>query len=155
MCFLLYLGCSCNSEGSKDLNCDDSGICRCKSSRFEGNKCKTCGSGYTNSPLCDQCAPGYYGFPNCQRGGNIFLSFNTFFWKLKIFLQNLNKFCQILKFFNGSRCYVFQISNFMGRSIGWQPQECLLLIHHRNSFWYCFLKIKQFVAKSKQILSNL
>ena len=39
----------------------------------------------------------------------------------KIFLQNLNKFCQILKFFNGSGRYVFQISNFMVRSIGWQP----------------------------------
>jgi len=58
--------CSCNSEGSVDLTCDNSGTCSCKSNRFVGAKCDTCASGYSGSPLCNQCAPGYFGYPNCE-----------------------------------------------------------------------------------------
>ena len=53
--FLTFKGCSCNSFGSKGMNCDDSGTCSCKEN-FQGTKCDQClpqryNSKISSSPL--------------------------------------------------------------------------------------------------------
>ena len=48
-----FLGCGCNSEGSRDQFCDvDSGHCFCNE-HVDGDK-------------CDKCDHSYFNFPNCE-----------------------------------------------------------------------------------------
>ena len=52
ICFLFWIGCTCNAEGSENTACDTAGKCTCKPN-VVGND-------------CDKCAEGYFGFPDCQ-----------------------------------------------------------------------------------------
>lgn len=45
--------CDCNSIGSLDNFCDDTGQCKCRPNMYGRD--------------CGQCQPGYWNFPNCQR----------------------------------------------------------------------------------------
>ena len=49
---LLYIGCTCNAEGSETAACDTAGKCTCKPNVVGAD--------------CDKCAEGYFGFPDCQ-----------------------------------------------------------------------------------------
>ena len=51
------IDCGCDSEGSKNLQCNELSECECKSDLITGTK-------------CDECAYGYYGFPDCT--GNFY-----------------------------------------------------------------------------------
>ena len=49
---MLYIGCTCNAEGSETAACDTAGKCTCKPNVVGAD--------------CDKCAEGYFGFPDCQ-----------------------------------------------------------------------------------------
>ena len=45
--------CGCETRGSVDGNCDDTGKCKCNDELIEGDK-------------CDACIATFFGFPDCQ-----------------------------------------------------------------------------------------
>ena len=70
-----FLGCGCNSEGSRDQFCDvDSGHCFCNE-HVDGDKCDKCDHSYFNFPNCE----GRTFFPSIRICWNRYSTFILFF----------------------------------------------------------------------------
>ena len=47
-----FSACNCNTDGSDDTTCDNSGLCSCKDN-VVNDKCDECASHHFNYPLCE------------------------------------------------------------------------------------------------------